>query len=83
VDSLRDLNAFGQTSLEFTDTRPAGIVSNLNDAPQNKNVVIEVIDSDTTVNQIFEIFEIINYNVADVVFEVEIIKDQNQFLMLV
>jgi len=77
VDSLRDLNAFGQTSLEFTDTRPAGIVSNLNDAPQNKNVVIEVIDSDTTVNQIFEIFEIINYNVADVVFEVEIIKDQN------
>jgi hypothetical protein len=69
VNSLEDLNNYGNTQVEFDDDRTPGVTI-LPETPNNQAVAIFQ-SQDSLVPNGTEILEIINYDVADVTYTVD------------
>jgi hypothetical protein len=73
MNSLQELNGFGSSSLEVTDTRPAGIKYTPAPPAAPFTQILNINSTTVNVNAGIDITEIINYSTANVRYRVTII----------
>lgn len=73
MNSLQELNGFGQTALEVTDTRDTGVIFDRLYPLLPQNQVLNITSTTVEPSVGIEIEEIINYDEADVRYQVKII----------
>jgi hypothetical protein len=72
MNSLQDLNGYGQTSITITDDRFATVIFNRMPPLQARDVEQDIVTTTVAVTPGIEITDIINYSTANVRYQVEI-----------
>jgi surface protein len=72
MNSLQDLNNFGATAIDVADSRPAGVVFDRLFPSVPEDQILTITSTSVAVGPGIEIEEIINYDLADVRYQIEI-----------
>jgi hypothetical protein len=78
MQSLSELNLFGNIPITYTDQRPAGVIFD-RDATPDQLLNISNLNPSAVIVPNFNILEIINYQVANLRYELEIISPSSEF----